>query len=315
MSQSFGMSTPTSVEDKLKREEAIMPAQLLTGTPVVEELYTRIRSALQNLSPHTPYPTLAVLIPRDPSAQAYARAIRKHFSNLFLQVREFVLDDQMEESDFLQLIKQLDSDTSVTGILALQPLPPRISRSTLSQAMPPAKDVDGVSYEQQGRLALGTPGVVPSTPLGGILLLQHYGITVAGRHAVVIGRSPVVGRPLALLLLTADATVTICHSRTPDLAHLTRQADLLFTAAGRPGLVTPDMVKPGAVVVDFGVTVVGQRLVGDVDPAVAEVASALTPVPGGTGPVTTAVLACNLLRLASLWPEELFSKTKHRYNT
>lgn len=281
-----------------------MPAQLLTGTPVVEQLHARIRSILQNLPLDAPRPTLALLVPRDPSAQAYARAIRKQFSNLLLEVRAFALEDQLEESDFLRLLKQLDSDTSVTGILALQPLPPRISRSTLSEAMPPAKDVDGVSYEQQGRLALGTPAIAPSTPLGGMLLLRHYGITVTGRHAVVIGRSSIVGRPLALLLLMADATVTICHTRTLDLARYTRQADLLFAAAGRPRLVTPDMVKPGAVVVDFGVSVIDGRLVGDVDPAVAEVASALTPVPGGTGPVTTAVLACNLLRLAGLWPEE-----------
>lgn len=281
-----------------------MPAQLLTGTPVVEQLHARIRSILQNLPLDAPRPTLALLVPRDPSAQAYARAISKQCSKLHLRMRVFSLEDQLEESDFLRLLKQLDSDASVTGILALQPLPPRISRSTLSQAMPPAKDVDGVSYEQEGRLALGTPAIAPSTPLGGILLLRHYGITVTGRHAVVIGRSPIVGRPLALLLLMADATVTICHTRTLNLARFTRQADLLFAAAGRPGLVTPDMVKPGAVVVDFGVSVIDGRLVGDVDPAVAEVASALTPVPGGTGPVTTAVLACNLLRLAGLWPEE-----------
>lgn len=160
-----------------------------------------------------------------------------------------------------------------------------------------------MSFAQQGRLALGQPDIAPSTPLGGLLLLRHYGIEIAGHHAVVIGRSPVVGRPLALLLLAADATVTICHSRTPNLAEMTRQADILLAAAGHPRLVTADMVKPGAVVVDFGVSVIDGQLVGDVDPAVRERASALTPVPGGTGPVTTAVLACNLLHLAGLWPD------------
>ncbi|MCS7246033.1 MAG: bifunctional 5,10-methylenetetrahydrofolate dehydrogenase/5,10-methenyltetrahydrofolate cyclohydrolase [Thermomicrobium sp.] len=278
-----------------------MPARPLTGAPVVSQLHDKIRSLLASLPSGTARPTLALLIPGDPSALAYARTIRKQFRSLELEVREFTLEDCLDIPSFVTLIKQLESDHSVTGILALQPLPSAIDRHTLSHTMPPTKDVDGVSFEQQGRLAVGRPHIAPSTPLGGLILLRHYGVDIAGKHAVVIGRSPVVGRPLALLLLAADATVTICHSRTTNLAALTRQADLVFAAVGHPGLVTPDMVKPGAVVVDFGVTVVEGRVVGDVHPAVADVAAALTPVPGGTGPVTTAVLACNLLRLAGLW--------------
>jgi len=278
-------------------------ARLLTGAPVVETLHREIEARLATLPPHAPRPTLALLIPQDPSARAYARAIRKQFDKLNLPVRANQIDESMDASSFSNLIKQLGEDTAVTGILALQPLPRGISREHLSDLMPPGKDVDGVSFSQQGRLALGQPDIAPSTPLGGLLLLRHYGIEVAGRHAVVIGRSPVVGRPLALLLLAADATVTICHSRTRNLADITRQADILLAAAGQPGLVTPDMVKPGAVVVDFGVSVIDGKLVGDVDPAVSERAGALTPVPGGTGPVTTAVLACNLLHLAGLWPD------------
>lgn len=281
-----------------------MAAQILSGIPVVESLHRRMSELLHSI-PSTPL--LAVLVPSDPSARVYAKTIRKQFNQLRLKLREITLERTLNEKQFTELLQQLATDREVAGILALHPLPPSISRTTLSQFMPPSKDVDGVSFEQQGRLATGMPQIVPSTPLGGLLLLRHYGIPLAGRHAVIVGRSPVVGRPLALLLLTADATVTICHSRTHDLAALTRQADLLFAAAGSPGLITADMVQPGAVVVDFGVTVVGKQLVGDVDPKVAEVASALTPVPGGTGPVTTAVLACNLLRLAGLWPDEPLS--------
>lgn len=282
-----------------------MAARLLTGAPVVDALHRKIQDALATLAPGAPRPTLALLVPPDASAQAYAKAIRKQFSKLNLPVREESLPESLEESRLRELLKQLAGDAAVTGILVLQPLPRGISRQFLSEAMPPTKDVDGVSVHRQGQLALGYFDVVPSTPLGGLVLLRHYGIELAGRHAVVIGRSPVVGRPLALLLLAADATVTICHSRTPDLATLTRQADLVFAAAGKPGLVTPEMVAPGAVVIDFGVSVLEGKLVGDVHPAVAERASAMTPVPGGTGPVTTAVLACNLLRLAGLlsdWP-------------
>ncbi|MCX2726169.1 bifunctional 5,10-methylenetetrahydrofolate dehydrogenase/5,10-methenyltetrahydrofolate cyclohydrolase [Thermomicrobium sp. 4228-Ro] len=280
-----------------------MPARLLTGAPVVEDLHREIETRLATLSPDAPRPTLALLVPEDPSARAYAKAIRKQFTKLNLNIRAIWLEETASEAEFVRLVKQLGDDASITGILALQPLPRSIPRLLLANLIPPEKDVDGVSFAQQGRLALGQPDIAPSTPLGGLLLLRHYGIEIAGHHAVVIGRSPVVGRPLALLLLAADATVTICHSRTPNLAEMTRQADILLTAAGHPRLVTADMVKPGAVVVDFGVSVIDGQLVGDVDPAVRERASALTPVPGGTGPVTTAVLACNLLHLAGLWPD------------
>ncbi|WP_448574662.1 bifunctional 5,10-methylenetetrahydrofolate dehydrogenase/5,10-methenyltetrahydrofolate cyclohydrolase [Thermomicrobium sp.] len=283
-----------------------MAARILSGKSVAESLHTRIQQVLARRAPDHKPPTLTALLPNDPSAQAYARAIRKQFSTLHLGYQAIRLEDTLDESEFQIILKRLAEDESVTGILALQPLPKGVSRGSLARLMPPTKDVDGVSFEQQGRLAIGSPWIAPSTPLGGLILLQHYGIEVAGRHAVVIGRSPVVGRPLALLLLARDATVTICHSRTPDLARLTRQADLLFVAAGHPHLVKPDMVAPGAVVVDFGVSVRDGRLIGDVDPAVAEVASALTPVPGGTGPVTTAVLALNLLRLAGLLEEHDF---------
>lgn len=280
-----------------------MPARLLSGAPVVEDLHREIEARLAALSPEAPRPTLALLVPEDPSARAYAKAIRKQFTKLNLEVRAISLEGFADEAEFVRLVKQLSNDVAITGILALQPLPRGIPRQLLSNLIPPEKDVDGVSFAQQGRLALGQPDIAPSTPLGGLLLLRHYGIEIAGRHAVVIGRSPVVGRPLALLLLAADATVTICHSRTPNLADMARQADILLAAAGHPRLVTADMVKPGAVVVDFGVSVIDGQLVGDVDPAVSERASALTPVPGGTGPVTTAVLACNLLHLAGLWPD------------
>ncbi len=277
-----------------------MAARFLTGKPVVQALHDRIQA---KLATHPTRSELAVLVPPDPSAKAYATSIRKQFTKLTVPVRELTIDETLDAMAFQRIIQQLTDDPRVTGILALQPLPRAISRDLLASTLPPQKDVDGISYLNQGRLAAGAPGIVPSTPLGGIILLRYYGIELQGRHAVVVGRSPVVGRPLALLLLAADATVTICHTRTSDLATVTREADIVFAAAGSPGLVTPHMVKPGVIVVDFGVTVRDGALVGDVDPRVAEVADALTPVPGGTGPVTTAVLACNLLRLAGLWSE------------
>ena len=197
------------------------------------------------------------------------------------------------------ILARVARDATVQGILVPQPLAPPFTLDQVFDVLPAHKDVEGIHPLNAGALAQNRPAVVPSTPLAGIELLRAAGVRLAGTTAVVVGRSPIVGRPLALLLLAADATVVVCHSKTVDLGSVTRQADVLCVAAGRAGLVRGDMVKPGAVVIDFGINVVGDRLVGDVafDEA-ADVAGAITPVPGGTGPVTTAVLARNLLDLA-----------------
>ncbi len=276
-----------------------MPARLLDGRPVAEEILRAVREQIRQISTQHLL-TLALLLPDDVGAKAYARAIHKTLAPLGVQVRHVPLDESIDEAGFREIVTRLNQQPEVAGILALQPLPRSLPRWLPALTIAPEKDVDGMTPINAGRLFLGLPAVAPSTPAGGMELLRYYGIAVAGRRAVVVGRSPVVGRPLVSLLLSADATVTVCHRKTTDLAEVTRTAELLFVAAGSPGLIGPEMVRPGAVVVDFGINVVGERLVGDVDPAVAEVASAITPVPGGTGPVTNAVLARNLVTLARL---------------
>jgi methylenetetrahydrofolate dehydrogenase (NADP+)/methenyltetrahydrofolate cyclohydrolase len=198
------------------------------------------------------------------------------------------------------MLAQLADDPEVHGIIAATPLPAGASLAGLAAAIPSAKDVDGASPESLGRLAAGLPAFAPATAEAVLGLLDHYGVELRGRHAVVVGRSVVVGKPAAHLLLDRHATVTICHSRTADLAAFTRQADVLVAAAGRAGLIGPGHVSPGTTVIDVGTNVTpGGGLAGDVDPAVAGVAAALTPVPGGVGPVTTALLLSHVVQAAA----------------
>ena len=196
-------------------------------------------------------------------------------------------------------LAQLADDPEVHGVILATPLPDAARLADLARAIPPAKDIDGAGPESLGRLAAGLPAFAPATAEAVLTLLDHYQVELRGRHAVVVGRSVVVGKPVAHLLLDRDATVTICHSRTPDLAAITRQADVLVVAAGRAALIGPDHVSPGTTVVDVGTNVTDDgRLAGDVDPAVAEVAAALSPVPGGVGPVTTALLLRHVVEAA-----------------
>jgi methylenetetrahydrofolate dehydrogenase (NADP+) / methenyltetrahydrofolate cyclohydrolase len=191
----------------------------------------------------------------------------------------------------------------VSGVMLHVPLPKHLDAAGAIARLDPRKDVDGVHPHSAGLLAQGLPGLVPNTPAGGMELLHRYGVPVQGRRAAVVGRSIVVGKPMALLLLQEHATVTICHSRTPDLAAVVREADIVVAATGKPGLITGAMIKPGATVVDFGVNTLDDgTLVGDVDFAsAAEVAGAITPVPGGTGPVTNVMLLRNVLKAAHTW--------------
>lgn len=217
------------------------------------------------------------------------------------------LPDTVTQAELLAHVAGLNADPGVDGFIVQLPLPGHIAEAAVLEAVLPSKDIDGFHPVNLGRLAQGLPTFAPATPAGVVALLQHYGIETEGRHAVVVGRSSIVGTPLALLLSRnsrpGNCTVTVCHSRTPNLAHHTRQADLLLVAAGRQGLITPDHVKPGAVVVDVGIHRVpdaskqaGYRLLGDVDPAVfAGPISAYSPVPGGVGPMTIALLLQNTL--------------------
>jgi methylenetetrahydrofolate dehydrogenase (NADP+)/methenyltetrahydrofolate cyclohydrolase len=234
----------------------------------------------------------------DPAASAYLRQIERSFERHGLGTVR-TRPDTVEQDALGLLLDSLAADDSVHGILLTQPLPAPLRLDLAVEHLAVSKDVEGIHPWNAGQLAQGRPTIVPSTPLAGIEILKASDVELSGKSAVVVGRSPIVGRPLIQLLLLEHATVTVCHTRTADLAAVTRQADVLLLAAGRAALVDGTMVKPGATVVDFGINVVGERLVGDADfESVSAVAGAITPVPGGVGPVTTAVLARNLVELA-----------------
>ena len=239
-----------------------------------------------------------VLVGDDPASHVYVGKKHEALHEAGIESRDHRLPEDTPESDVLDLLAELNAADDVDGILVQLPLPGHMDEPTVLRAVDPAKDVDGFHPLNAGRLFLGEPLHVPATPLGIMALLDEYDVELEGRRAVVIGRSEIVGKPVAMLLLARHATVTICHSRTRDLAEHTRAADVLVAAVGRPGLVTPDMVKPGAAVVDVGVNRTESGLVGDVDPAVAEVAGLMSPVPGGVGPMTIAMLLRNTLNAA-----------------
>ena len=239
-----------------------------------------------------------VLVGDDPASEIYIR--HKHTAATAAGIRtdDKRLPATTTEDEVLTLVAELNADDGIDGILVQTPLPAHIDEPRVMRALDPVKDVDGLHPFNAGQLLLGQPTFVGATPLGVMRMLDEYGVPVAGARAVVIGRSVIVGRPLALLLLHANATVTICHTRTVDLRTHTVEADILVAAVGRPGVVTADMVKAGAAVVDVGITRTDAGLVGDVDSAVAEVAGLVTPVPGGVGPMTIAMLLRNTVLAA-----------------
>jgi methylenetetrahydrofolate dehydrogenase (NADP+) / methenyltetrahydrofolate cyclohydrolase len=276
-------------------------ARLLDGRAVARAVREEVAADLAGFrAAGWPAPRLAVVqVGEDPAAASYTRSIVRSFESAGLACTVERLPAGGAMSAVLEAIRRLSDDPAVHGILVQAPLPPPLSLAEAAAAMAPKKDVDGAHPLNAGLLALGRPAVAPCTPVGGLELLQRAEIPIAGRRAVVVGRGPTVGRPLALLLLGLDATVTVCHSRTPDLASFTREADILVAAAGRPGLIRAAMVKPGAAVLDFGVNDVDGQLVGDVAfDEVREIAGAITPVPGGTGPVTNAVLLRQVVQAA-----------------
>jgi methylenetetrahydrofolate dehydrogenase (NADP+)/methenyltetrahydrofolate cyclohydrolase len=231
-----------------------------------------------------------VLVGDDPASHVYIDAKHKAATAAGIEAHDVRLPESTSEGEVLERIAELNADDAVDGILVQLPLPPGMNETTVTYAVDPIKDVDGFHPVNAGNLYLGTPLHVPATPWGCMELLRAYDVDPIGREAVVIGRSEIVGRPAAMLLLQAHATVTICHSRTADLASHVRRADIVVAAVGVPGIVTPDMVKPGAAVLDVGLTRTADGIRGDVDPAVADVAGYLTPMPGGTGPMTIAML-------------------------
>jgi len=239
-----------------------------------------------------------ILVGDDPASDIYIRRKQEAAKEVGIVARDYRLAEDTPEEELLELIAQLNADDWVDGILVQLPLPVRIDEQRAIEAVDPAKDVDGFHPVNAGRLWLGLDGLVAGTPTGILTLLDEYDVPLEGAQAVVVGRSNIVGKPVALLLLSRNATVTICHSRTVDLGAETRRADVLVVAVGQAGLITPEMVKEGATVIDVGMNRTDKGLRGDVDPAVAERAGLITPVPGGVGPMTIASLLRNTVKAA-----------------
>jgi methylenetetrahydrofolate dehydrogenase (NADP+)/methenyltetrahydrofolate cyclohydrolase len=245
-----------------------------------------------------------VLVGDDPASQIYVTNKRKLTEEVGMRSIHHGLGAETETDELLKLVGALNSDDDVDGILVQLPLPPQVDQDAVISAIAAAKDVDGLTALSAGLLAQGRPGLVPCTPQGVIELIAEAGTEIEGAEAVVLGRSILVGRPVAALLTNANATVTVCHSRTRDLAAVCSRADILIAAVGSPRLVGPEMVKPGATVIDVGTNRTDDGLVGDVDfGPVSEVAGAITPVPGGVGPMTIAMLLANTLRAADERPQ------------
>lgn len=274
-----------------------MTATLIDGKAFAAALRARIATAVAAMKAQGITPGLAVvLVGEDPASQVYVRSKGRMTREVGMNSYEHRLSADTPQADLLALIDRLNADASVNGILVQLPLPPHMDEAAVINAVDPAKDVDGFHILNVGRLATGQKAMVPCTPLGCLMLLRDHLGSLAGRNALVIGRSNIVGKPMAQLLLRDSATVTVAHSRTTNLPDLCRQADIVVAAVGRARFVKGDWIKPGATVIDVGINRLDDRLVGDVDfAAAAQTAGAITPVPGGVGPMTIACLLANTL--------------------
>jgi methylenetetrahydrofolate dehydrogenase (NADP+) / methenyltetrahydrofolate cyclohydrolase len=278
-----------------------MTAQLIDGNALSRQLREDVARRASALAARGQRPGLAViLVGEDPASAVYVRNKVKACADNGLHSVFEKYDASLSEADLLARIDALNHDPAIHGILVQMPLPKHINPHRVIEAISTAKDVDGYSTLSAGELMTGLPGFRPCTPYGCMKLIETAGIDLRGKHAVVIGRSNTVGKPMALLLLQANATVTVCHSATADIAHHTRQADVVVAAVGRRNTVTADMVKPGAIVIDVGINRNDEgKLCGDVDfPAVSQVAGWITPVPGGVGPMTITMLLVNTVEAA-----------------
>lgn len=277
-----------------------MAAQLLDGKAMSEELRADIARKVAALKERGVTPGLAViLVGDDPASQIYVRnkgigCEKTGMHSVTIRMPEDTTQQALEDQ-----IRALNADPAIHGILVQLPLPPHLDEAAALAAIAPEKDVDGFHVQNAGRLLCGLPGVVACTPKGAMEMIRRTGVSLSGKEAVVVGRSNIVGKPMAMLLLQANCTVTMCHSRTADLASHTRRADILVAAVGKPGFITADMVKPGAIVIDVGINRVDGRVVGDVDfEHVKDVAGWITPVPGGVGRMTITMLLQNTLEAA-----------------
>jgi len=306
-----------------------MAASILDGTKIAAEIRAEVAAQVKTLAASGVRPGLAVvLVGHNPASEVYVRGKVKSSEEVGLYSEQHTPAESLTTDELLALIADLNRRDEIDGILVQLPLPPQIDAKKVLLAVDPAKDVDGFHPMNVGYLSTQRPGLVPCTPAGVMEILKRSGIAVAGQEAVVVGRSDIVGKPVAMLLLNQNATVTVCHSKTRDLPEVCRRADILVAAIGRAGMVTRDYVKPGATVIDVGINRVTERkeferlfggksfsgnkkreesflakgstLAGDVHPEVAEVAGALTPVPGGVGPLTIAMLMANTVKAARM---------------
>jgi methylenetetrahydrofolate dehydrogenase (NADP+)/methenyltetrahydrofolate cyclohydrolase len=280
-----------------------MAARILDGKAVAAEVRAGAAAEAQQLRAESDLPPClaVVLVGDDPASHTYIRSKVRAAAEAGIEARDHLLPASTPEAELLSLVAALNADPTVHGILVQLPLPPQIRKEPVLEAIDPRKDVDGFHPFNVGRLVLGGTPLPPCTPAGILKLLDHAGVDPSGKEAVVVGRSIMVGRPTAALLLHRDATVTICHSRTRELAAVCRRAEILVVAIGRARMIGADHVRPGAVVIDVGTNRVDGRLVGDVDfDAVLPIASAITPVPGGVGPMTIAMLMVNTVAAARL---------------
>jgi methylenetetrahydrofolate dehydrogenase (NADP+)/methenyltetrahydrofolate cyclohydrolase len=279
-----------------------MSGALIDGKAVAVAVRQEVSARAAALRERGVTPGLAVvLVGDDPASAVYVRSKSKAARECNVDVFDHKLPADTSQAALIGLVRQLGEDPRVDGILVQLPLPKQIDADAVIQAIPPHKDVDGLHPENLGRLAQGKPRFVPCTPKGSMRLLAHAGAALRGARAVVVGRSLLVGKPIALLLANADATVTLCHSRTQDLAGHVAAADVVIAAVGKPAMIEAGWIKPGAFVIDVGINRLDDgRLVGDVDPAARERAGAITPVPGGVGPMTIACLLENTVEAAEL---------------
>lgn len=276
-----------------------MSAKIIDGKGISEELRRKIAETVKNRAENKRAPGLAVIIVGDnPASRIYVNNKKKACESCGFNSFEYALPEDATEKELLQLIERLNKDENTDGILCQLPLPSHIDENKVIDAICPEKDVDGFSPVNTGNLLAGKPCFAPCTPAGVVEMLKHEGIEISGKHCVIVGRSNIVGKPAALLMLQENATVTVCHSRTKNLPEEVRRADIIIAAIGKAGFITADMVKESAVVVDVGINrLENGKITGDVDfEAVKEKASYITPVPGGVGPMTITMLMKNTLR-------------------
>jgi methylenetetrahydrofolate dehydrogenase (NADP+) / methenyltetrahydrofolate cyclohydrolase len=301
-----------------------MAATILDGNKIANEIRAEIAADVRTLSAAGVRPGLAViLVGNNPASEIYVRGKVRSSEEVGIYSEKLTPAENITTDELLELVLELNQREEIDGILVQLPLPPQVDSKKILMAVDPAKDVDGFHPVNVGFLSTQRPGLVPCTPAGIIEILRRRKIPIAGQEAVVVGRSDIVGKPVAMLLINSNATVTVCHSKTRDLPGVSRHADILVAAIGRAGMITRDFVKPGATVIDVGMNKVtdqaefrrlfagnarreesfrskGSTLVGDVHPEVAEVAGAITPVPGGVGPLTIAMLMANTVKAAKL---------------